>query len=49
MGKKFSENEIFIKKLLDTGTKPVEIIKKYQKISKQINLTYKQTKIIGKK
>ena len=38
MVKKFNNDEIFIKGLLDSGMKPAEILKTYKKKCKSLNL-----------
>ncbi len=42
MVKKFKNDEIFIKGLLDSGSKPAEILKKYKKKFKHLNLTFQK-------
>ena len=42
MVKKFKNDEIFIKGLLDSGMKPSEIMKKYKNKYKSLKLTYQK-------
>ena len=47
MVKKFNNDEIFIKGLLDSGMKPLEIMTKYKSKSRALKITYHY--ITGKK
>ena len=42
MVKKFNNDEIFIKGLLDSGMKPAEILKTYKKKCKSLNLNHQK-------
>ena len=44
MVKKFNNDEIFIKGLLDSKMKPAEILKKYKEKYKSLKLTYQKLK-----